>query len=84
MCLVGARAQKKFFLEAKCIYLKIFSIIISLDGIVSIVQWLKNVSLIMAKIGYFEPFLPTPPDSTKSQKKFSFPLALKIFNIKTF
>ena len=84
MCLVGARAKKKFVLEAKCIYLKIFSIIISLDGIVSIVQWLKNVSLIMAKIGYFEPFLLTPPTQQKIKKKLFFPLTSKIFNIKIF
>ena len=32
-CALWVRAQKKFFGEAKCIYLKNFSIIISLDGI---------------------------------------------------
>ncbi len=44
----------------------------------------ENCTLIMAKIGYFGRFIPTPPDPTKRQKKFSFPMTLKIFNIKTF
>ena len=62
---------KKFFSITTCIILKIFAIIIFSDTTLVILQFFKKVSLILAKIGYFEQIVSTPPTQQNDEIFFS-------------
>ena len=74
---------KNFFSSTTCIILKIFAIIIFSDTTLVILQFFKKVSLILAKIGYFEQNL-SPPPNQQNDEFFFFLVTYNNFDIKTF
>ena len=86
-CALWVRAHKNFFVsKLKCIYLKIFCIIISLDTTVAIVQAINRVCthIILAKLAILSNLWPLPPQHGKKWGEIFFPSGVQYFSYKNF